>query len=1077
MRNFTKRTEDFNNRLIRRKQGNMDNAPGFGGGMREDIADPSANALRSIEDYLCFDDRLEGRSGSKVWSDTKLPELVGRTGYSVTKSGTTVTAETEIFDESDVGNYIVYNDGKHERIIEYTSTTVVEVDRSDAHADSDAAWLHGPVNMLAKHRAQSRIIIQIDTRFFISDDMDVGAWYQVFRAGSTAPANSYSRFDEMGNYLMVFNENGIFKLDCSSVGDGTEPCIYWKANESFIDLSGITKPATNTYKYRYMMVRTRIKGTSIARDRTSQTVEQQTAPLILFDPAGQYSQVDYIEIDAAGAIDGSSYFGEVDFVFDSETQTPYTHWSIYRTLDIGDNGISPVTGSGNNSELFVWVKDKVIKRAFLGFRSGDTITSASSPFTPDDVGARIYYNTDGSYVTIATYVSAMQVTTLDSGEIAGGPMAIGSSNNAWAQQSVTGNETVGNGTITTHADSTDFTEDVVGEEVVWDDGTRSLVVRFIDANNVEVAQSEALSGNPWKYITWGTNGRLRIEDSTTDDTLRAREAGFAVKNRFMNPLPDCNDGVIAGGMLWGIIRGTGNIYYSQIPNNEEYYAGYYRQAGNGAQIDILPDDIQAIRQFSDRVLFYCSQSTWFISTNDFTTVVVKAVGEVVVVATGHWPLADIGVVDYGGIIRLDGIQKSELMNGAGDFLVCSDGGVRICNGYEFSRDLSAGTIRKSLLTHVARSAGHYDSINGVMLFRSDNTINDSTHGYVFGIEPDQQGVGWHKYLNGDPVLPFARIGGIVVLDSSNYFHGLVLDASTGLLYDVSLYDGPTGSGLSKLWVDKAASDGSGGTTITPAVEFIPERAEEEYFTLEHLESHLYTRPYNRDSGYTDGLAFTLKAYVDADTAVKAQAASVTKANDVHFDKKVRGNEIYIRVEANASNHLIVGRLNAFKSQDKAAAPTSRTTTENGYLATLGNVLLWVSPFMDRVIDRVDGSTVIASPTLTTGPDGYSDSGIQISAALSCGSVNASSKPLIIWADGTIAITVGGTPVALTSHGTVDGFTLYYGTPSSNGVVVVTPTGTRVIADLRILDEALSTAERTYYFDDVDDNDGKVVFPR
>ena len=1074
MRNFLQQTEDFNDRLIKRKQGNMPNVPSFAGGMQEDIANPRSTALRSLEDYLCFADRLEGRGGSKVWSNTALPALVGRTGYSLSKSATTVTktAGTD-FAESDVGNYIVYDDGKHERISAFISATQVTVDRSTAHVASTAAWLHGAVNMVAKHRKNNRIIIQIDTRLFISSSITIAAWYQVFQAGGTAPANSYSRYDEMGDYLMVFNANGIFKLDCAPTGDGADPCIYWMINEPFVGFSGHTATSPdNDYKYRYMFARTRITGTSYTRNRTDSYMEQQTAPLILVEASATNTKADYIEMDFAAAIVTGSR-GALDFVFSAETRTPYTHWSIYRTMDIGTNGTNPQTGEGNKTELFVWVRDVPIKRGFTASRSGTTLTATTDVFTAEDVGARIYYNGDGTYTIIASYTNSKVVETAQTGTIASTAMAIGTANQGTAVQAVLGTETIGNATVTKSA-GTNFASTAVGDEIVWPDGKRSLIVRYVGTTVVEVAQSDAISSTS---MAWGSNGCIVQYDGLEDVTLRARSAGFSVKNRFMDPLPNCEDGAIGGGMLWGIDRGTGNVYYCQIPNNEEYYAGFYRSAGDGAQFDIIPDSIQAVRAFTDRIVFYCSQTTWFISCNNFSSVVLPEVGEVIVIATGHWPIADIGVIDYGSICKIDGVQKSKLVQGMGDLMVCSDGGARICNGAGFSGDIAIGRIRKTLLAHSPRSAANYDPINGVLLYRSDNTRNDATHAYCFGIEPEVQGTGWYKYLNGDPVLPFARMGGIVVLDGNNHFHSIVLDAYTGLFYEIATYDGPTGASLSRIWKDKVASDGTGGTTITPAVEFIPERAEEEENSLEHLESHLFTRPYDRSSGYPAGLAFTLKIYVDTTTTVKAQAASVTQSNDVKFDKKVEGYEMYIRVEANMSEHSIVGRSNAFKAKDKSASPAYRTTAEAAYQKSLSNVLLWLSPFLGKVINRVNGATVVASPTLTTGPDGYSDSGAQISAALSCGSVNANGKPLFIWADGTVAITVGGTSVALTSHGTSGGFTLYYGTPTSNGAVVVTPTGTRVIADLRVLDEALSTAARTYYFEDVDDNDGKVVMPR
>ncbi|GAG34831.1 unnamed protein product, partial [marine sediment metagenome] len=249
-----------------------------------------------------------------------------------------------------------YDDGRHERISAFIGVTQVTVDRDTARAASTAAWIHGPINMVAKHKKNSRIIIQIDTRFFISDTIAIGAWYEVFQSGGTAPADSYSRWDEMGDYLMVFNSNGIFKLECSSAGTGTAPCMYWKANEAFVDIAGITNPGVNTYKYRYIVTRVRIPGTSITRSRVATRPEQQTAPFPLVLSTADYSKKDYNQVDDASAI-GAGGSPILNLAFAEEDSTPYTHWGIYRTLDTGVNGIDGQTGKGNNKELYVWVRD------------------------------------------------------------------------------------------------------------------------------------------------------------------------------------------------------------------------------------------------------------------------------------------------------------------------------------------------------------------------------------------------------------------------------------------------------------------------------------------------------------------------------------------------------------------------------------------------------------------------------------------------------------------------------------------------------------------------------------------------
>lgn len=53
----------------------------------------------------------------------------------------------------------------------------------------------------------------------------------------------------------------------------------------------------------------------------------------------------------------SSAFGSTSGILDNTAGTHFTHVSVYRTLDIGTLGIDPVTGQGNNSQVYVWVMD------------------------------------------------------------------------------------------------------------------------------------------------------------------------------------------------------------------------------------------------------------------------------------------------------------------------------------------------------------------------------------------------------------------------------------------------------------------------------------------------------------------------------------------------------------------------------------------------------------------------------------------------------------------------------------------------------------------------------------------------
>lgn len=78
-----------------------------------------------------------------------------------------------------------------------------------------------------------------------------------------------------------------------------------------------------------------------------------------------------------------------------------THISIYRTLDVGVNGINPVTGVANNSELYIWVADVpiysteytdstsdeiLLNRFSGGSTQGENFALRSRFFTPMEKG-------------------------------------------------------------------------------------------------------------------------------------------------------------------------------------------------------------------------------------------------------------------------------------------------------------------------------------------------------------------------------------------------------------------------------------------------------------------------------------------------------------------------------------------------------------------------------------------------------------------------------------------------------------------------------------------------------------------
>lgn len=312
MRNFAPNTQQFNQRKVLRQ---MD---GFGKGAFDDLLGSKIpkDGVKYSENYVLYKDRAIPRGGSKRWTDTTLPPLSGRTGYSLTKTGTTVTktAGTD-FSENDVGNYVVYDDGKHELIIAYIGPTQVTVNGSTAHAASVAAWIRGPAT-LYRHLGFGKIFLHIDTRLFVAADITITSWTECLRIGPLALSKEKMIVKEQGDYLFLFNSNRIFKVEVQA---GEDTPIYYplntavpgmKPNGQYLRITEIAETETLVYGYKYVYTLSRISGAGMTGDRTSNgaVVEQESGPSI-FDPgAGK----DYGLIFAARPVgEGDTYYAKL----------------------------------------------------------------------------------------------------------------------------------------------------------------------------------------------------------------------------------------------------------------------------------------------------------------------------------------------------------------------------------------------------------------------------------------------------------------------------------------------------------------------------------------------------------------------------------------------------------------------------------------------------------------------------------------------------------------------------------------------------------------------------------------------
>jgi len=343
----------------------------------------------------------------------------------------------------------------------------------------------------------------------------------------------------------------------------------------------------------------------------------------------------------------------------------------------------------------------------------------------------------------------------------------------------------------------------------------------------------------------------------------------------------------------------------------------------------------------------------------------------------------------------------------------------------------------------------------------------------------EQGVGFNEVSGSAWPMPEARTGTLRIFDSNDQPHVLVLDNKDGYFYDISTRDGPPESSLTRVWKDKVATDGTGGTEILPEAQFPEDRGGFEHYFLEHKESHVYARPYDELVGYPSGLELSLSIFEDGEqTDASATASNIPLDGDISYDKIVEAHRLMMVVSANKSQHVIVGRQQYYVAKDRAAGPDDRIMTESDYEEEFALPLLWFWMKEGTEQERATGATLTLTVTAVAGIDGGSESGASFTTAQNFGSVGIGGLgEFMFWYKGTIAVTLGGAPIAITDHGTYSGWTLGYSTNiTGTGDVVLTPTGTGIISDMRVFGTAITSGARSYYYNDVSTNGGGVVLP-
>lgn len=375
----------------------------------------------------------------------------------------------------------------------------------------------------------------------------------------------------------------------------------------------------------------------------------------------------------------------------------------------------------------------------------------------------------------------------------------------------------------------------------------------------------------------------------------------------------------------------------------------------------------------------------------------------------------------------------------------------------------------------------------IMVWDSERIVSRTTRCFQLALN-ESQGVGFSENTGDDFVFPPAGVPPVMVWDGDSIAHVLVFDNNDGNIYDMMTRDGPVDTGLEKIWTDKADINGDNGTDIIPSVKFGEDIGNYEYYWLRAAIIRLFVHAVNdsvkgttdfNDEGIPDNLEITLRAYIDGKLSVERSVADIPITGDIHFDDMVEGHRIALEFVANMGIHTICGRYAKYILTDKMIG--SGVMSEDDYQEQFATPSMWFSRdllYIDRATGLELDSTEQAKITSAIGVEGRSGSAWSFTVALNLPSRSLSGASIILWHQGLSSFTINGVPMVFTDYNTSGLWTLSYLTSlTTSGDIVINPTGTCKIFDLRIIDSQILSADAiAYYYDNIINHSGDVVLP-
>jgi len=679
----------------------------FGGGTIQDVpASLDSGALADSINLTMFPGYYEGRTGNKLFTETRLPTILS--GLIAHKSGLNIVSDSgAIFTPDMVGSFWSWGNVT-DFIIQYIDAYTVRTESSVFFSGVNCSII-GLLSAFFWHNKLKKWILFIGKNFYFSD-WDIPSWKSVFTVSVDQPQAVRGDHFEYNDYTYLFNSSGLYKLETA-----TSFPIAYRVNLDPPDVRIKDQPALSTffkfrYNYLYSCQRLQADG-GIVNRQTPSVISLETGTNIP-DSTG----IDYAEVNTAypitrstPAVIGTMWIPKVAGSNPVQYQQHLDNFSIWRTMDLESKDINDVNKEKfNDPNGYVWVKDLRICAAFFGKLGtniyGNTFTLYRGEYEQDDIGSILELD-NGERFEISNIfgnVAWLENSYYQTTHLGDHAAAIGNG------RVMRGD--VDNGVLTRTAGGK-FSVDDLRKTIRNSDGYRLYVTEFLNENQVRVHLNQTL---PEQGFTLDPTHR-NYNDYVDDDTLAARQKFYSCYSRYKVALPNGNMGGLMPGFVIVGTRGQTKFYYSNLIPEQDYMIGNYVTI---QLVDGIKDILEMFWVFGNVMAVICATSTYNVQVglSEFTTL--PGSNESLALLPGITLVdAHTGCVDIGSV--------SDVENGAIALITNEPGGEcgRMFDGTTYSTDnflvdsSRGGRIERALRATKRMSTAIYDGFMGYILWR------------------------------------------------------------------------------------------------------------------------------------------------------------------------------------------------------------------------------------------------------------------------------------------------------------------------------------------------------------------------